>query len=68
MEKEKVKDVFSITEDKKNPEKTRWTKIGAAFVNKDGSINAFLDAFPRDGKLQIRDRRMDVKVEGKPVQ
>jgi len=32
-------------------------KIGHAFVNKDGSINAYLDVYPRDGKLQIRERR-----------
>jgi len=52
---EQPKDVFNILEGKDG--KSRWVKIGAAFVNKDGSINAFLDVFPRDGKLQIRDRR-----------
>lgn len=31
--------------------------IGTAFANKNGSINAILDVFPRDGKIQIRDRR-----------
>ncbi len=64
MEKENVKDVFSITENKNDPEKSRWVKVGAAFLNKDGSTNVFLDAFPRDGKLQIRDR----KSEGKSAQ
>ena len=49
------KDVFNIVEGKDG--KDRWVKIGHAFVNKDGSINAYLDVFPRDGKLQIRDRR-----------
>jgi hypothetical protein len=34
-----------------------WVRIGTAFLNKDGSMGAFLDVFPRDGKLQIRDRR-----------
>lgn len=35
--------------------KTLWTRIGTAFVNKDGSLNAILDALPVDGKLHIRD-------------
>lgn len=48
------KDVFHMKEDNG---KTFWTKIGSAFVNRDGSINAYLDALPRDGKIQIRDRR-----------
>lgn len=50
----KVLDVFNILEGKDG--KSRWVKIGTAFINKDGSINAFLDVFPRDGKLQIRQR------------
>lgn len=49
------KDVFNILEVKDG--KSRWIKIGSAFVNKDGSINAILDVLPRDGKLQIRERR-----------
>ena len=35
--------------------KTYWMKIGTAFVNKDGSTNVFLDAYPANGKLHIRD-------------
>ena len=56
MQDQNVKDVFNIIE---GPDgKSRWVKIGIAFVNKDGSINALLDVFPRDGKLQIRGRRL----------
>ena len=54
------KDVFNIIEGKDG--KARWVKIGNAFVNKDGSINAFLDVYPRDGKLQIRDRKSESKA------
>lgn len=50
-----AKDVFHMKEGDNG--KTFWTKIGSAFVNRDGSINAYLDALPRDGKIQIRDRR-----------
>lgn len=55
MNDQAAKDVFNILEGKDG--KSRWIKIGSAFVNKDGSINALLDVFPRDGKLQIRERR-----------
>jgi hypothetical protein len=29
--------------------------VGAAFVNRDGSLNVRLDAMPVNGELQIRD-------------
>jgi len=29
--------------------------VGAAFVNRDGSLSVRLDAMPVNGKLQIRD-------------
>ena len=32
-----------------------WVRVGAAFVNRDGSLNVRLDAVPVNGKLQIRD-------------
>ena len=43
--------VFAITE---RGDKSIWTKIGVAFLNRDKSITAQLDAFPVSGKLQIR--------------
>jgi hypothetical protein len=49
------KDAYQIIEGKDG--KSHWIKVGMAFVNRDGSINVFLDAFPRDGKIQIRDRK-----------
>jgi hypothetical protein len=49
------KDVFNLLEGKDG--QTRWIKIGQAFTNRDGSINAILDVLPRDGKIQIRERR-----------
>jgi hypothetical protein len=35
--------------------KTFWMKIGTAWINNDGSTNVYLDAFPSNAKLQIRD-------------
>lgn len=50
-EKAERLDVYSI----RNGERLNiWTRIGCAFVNKDGSINVYLDALPVDGKLHIR--------------
>ncbi|MDQ2642654.1 MAG: hypothetical protein M3020_02475 [Myxococcota bacterium] len=47
-----TKAVFALTE---RDEKTYWTRIGAAFANKDGSITLQLDALPVSGRLQVRD-------------
>jgi len=35
--------------------KTWWLRIGSAWINADGSTNVYLDAYPTNGKLQIRD-------------
>lgn len=32
-----------------------WTKVGVAFVNRDGSLSVQLSAIPMNGRLQIRD-------------
>lgn len=34
--------------------KSRWTKIGAAFVNENGSIGVQLDALPVNGKIILQ--------------
>jgi len=48
-------DVMSIREyQHQGQTKTSWTRVGAAFTNRDGSINVQLDAFPIDGKLQLQ--------------
>jgi len=53
-----MKDVFTVAERPQGSVegKDRWTKIGIGFVNRDNSINVVLDAFPTNGRLQIRDR------------
>lgn len=50
------KAVYHIKEAKEG-RKAFWTKIGVAFVNKDGSVKVFMDVLPIDGKLHIRDER-----------
>jgi len=52
--------VFAIGESRTEDGKTRWTRIGAAFENKDRSITLLLNAFPiGTDKLQIREERDD---------
>jgi hypothetical protein len=36
-----------------------WCRVGTAFVNKDESLNVFLDALPLDGKLHCRESTSD---------
>ena len=43
--------------------KTYWMRIGSAYTNVDGSTNVYLDAFPANGKLQIRE--FNERDEGK---
>lgn len=52
MEGNKTKPVYVITE---RAGKTFWTRIGIAYVNRDGSLNIRLDAIPVDGALHVRD-------------
>lgn len=48
--------VFSIKETMEhNEKKSVWVKAGSAWVNRDGSINVYLDVLPLDGKLHVRE-------------
>ena len=50
----KMKAVFTIIENDRL-EKPFFRRIGTGFVNRDDSLNIFLDALPVSGKLHIRD-------------
>ncbi len=52
-----IKDVYVIS-DREIEGKAHWTKIGVAFVNKDGSLNVIMDSLPLTGKIHIRDRKV----------
>jgi hypothetical protein len=54
-------DAFTIVEraqkgnaSAEDAEKKYWVKIGSAFVNKDDSLNVYLDAVPVNGMLHLR--------------
>lgn len=50
--------VYAIAEGKGLDGKARWTRIGRAFENHDGSINLLLNALPLGtDKLQVREER-----------
>ena len=54
MQERRPKGVYVIIERDKL-EKPVFRRIGTAFVNRDSSINVYLDAVPIGGKLHIRD-------------
>lgn len=44
--------VFSIRKAKNG---SVWVRAGSAFVNRDGSMNVYLDVLPLDGTLHVRE-------------
>ena len=54
LEENKVKIAYTVVERNRDGRKF-WVRVGAAFVNRDGSLNVRLDAMPVNGELQIRD-------------
>lgn len=52
MDTAKMKFVYVITN---KGDRKFWTKVGVAFVNRDGSLNCKLDSLPVGGELHIRD-------------
>ena len=48
------RDVYTIIAGVGEGKKDRWIKIGASFLNKDGSESVLLNALPVNGKLQLR--------------
>ena len=54
LEDNKVKIAYTVVEREKDGRRF-WVRVGAAFVNRDGSLNVRLDAMPVNGTLQIRD-------------
>ncbi len=54
LEDNKVKIAYTVVEREKDGRRF-WVRVGAAFVNRDGSLSVRLDAMPVNGMLQIRD-------------
>jgi hypothetical protein len=54
--------VYTITE-KPGSDKSFWSKIGSAWINRDLSINIQLDALPVNGKLHLREQLVREQAE-----
>jgi hypothetical protein len=54
LEDNQVKIAYTVVERDKDGRRF-WVRVGAAFVNRDGSLNIRLDAMPVNGRLHIRD-------------
>jgi hypothetical protein len=54
LEDKQVKIAYTVVQREKDGRRF-WVRVGAAFVNRDGSLNIRLDAMPVNGMLQIRD-------------
>jgi len=52
MDQSKMKIAYVVTQRGTNK---YWTRIGVAFVNRDGSINVQLEAVPVSGEIHVRD-------------
>ena len=52
MDQSKMKIAYVVTQRGTNK---YWTRIGVAFVNRDGSFNVKLDAVPVTGEIHVRD-------------
>jgi len=52
MDQSKMKIAYVVTQRGTNK---YWTRIGVAFVNRDGSINVKLEAVPVNGEIHVRD-------------
>ena len=65
LEDNKVRIAYTVVERNKDGRKF-WVRVGAAFVNRDGSLNVRLDAMPVNGELQIRDYQPRESREAAP--
>ncbi|MBL8601795.1 MAG: hypothetical protein JNK72_07720 [Myxococcales bacterium] len=45
--------VYTVIE--RDNQRSVWTRIGAGWINRDGSMTLKLDALPVNGTLQVRD-------------
>ena len=52
MDQSKMKIAYVITQ---RGTQKYWTRIGTAFVNRDGSFNVKLEAVPVSGEIHVRD-------------
>jgi hypothetical protein len=52
--------------DKSDGSGAYWIRVGTAFLNRDQSINLYLDVLPKNGRLQVRELDEDDLRERDP--
>ena len=57
---------FAIRRSEKGP--TVWVRAGNGFVNKDASVNLWLDVLPLEGQLHIREAVSGRRDSGAPAE
>lgn len=61
---EKKRSIYTVVQ---RAGRTLWIRVGIGFVNRDDSINLYLDALPVSGQLQVRQyRRRDEAASNVP--
>jgi hypothetical protein len=60
-ERKSPRQVFTVAQ---RNGKNFWVKIGASFLNQDGSETVLLDALPVNGRMQIRDMKSERDQKG----
>lgn len=54
--------VYAIPEPREDGRKAFWPKLGVAYVNRDGSINIYLEALPLGtNQLQVRELKDEAR-------
>lgn len=61
MADEKKAGAFNVFSIRPGKDGSVWVKAGSAYVNRDGSINVYLDVLPLDGKLHLRRNEPEVE-------
>jgi len=54
-QQKKMFKVLGIVPKHNNPKENHWIRMGTAYVNRDNSINIYLEAFPSSFQLQLRE-------------
>lgn len=57
MPRQPHRDVYTVIPARTDGQRDFWLRIGASWLNRDGSETVTLNAMPLDGKLVLRDPR-----------
>ncbi len=68
FQQKKMFKVLGVIPKHNNPKESYWVRMGSAFVNRDNSINIYLDACPSSFQLQLRELdEEDLRKRTQPI-